>query len=146
MTIPNSAEERLFARHNIRDDFVFVPTEPDLVLIRGDNSLEPIADTTPGRWEQIRETVASCTPPGYIACAAAIQNFKWKDHLPKIFAPTYVLCGEDDPGADPEENRMIAETVQRGEFLAIPKARHLPNIEAPECINRIVIDWCKRQN
>ena len=129
------------------------------VLIRRDNSLEPIADTTLGRWlspafkarnpgrfEQIRETVASCTPTGYIGCAAAIQNFKWTDQLSKISAPTYVLCGEDDPGANPEENRMIAQTVQRGEFLAIPKARHLPNIEDPDGFNSLVINWCKRHN
>src|SRR3954454_9546499 len=65
-----------------------------IVQIRRDNSLEPIADTTlgrwlspefkarnPGRWKQIRETVAACTPTGYIGCAAAIQNFKWTDQL-----------------------------------------------------------------
>ncbi len=128
-----------------------------IVQIRRDNSLEPIADTTlgrwlspefkarnPGRWKQIRETVAACTPTGYIGCAAAIQNFKWTDQLSKIAAPTYVLCGEDDPGANPEENAMIARTVQRGEFLMIPKARHLPNIEDPEQFNRIVIDWCRK--
>jgi len=41
---------------------------------------------------------------------------------------------------------MIAQTVQRGEFLAIPKARHLPNIEDPDGFNKIVIDWCKRHS
>ena len=130
-----------------------------IVLIRRENSLEPIADTTlgrwlsdefkqrnPARWRQIRETVAACTPSGYIGCAAAIQNFKWTDQLSKIVAPTYVLCGEDDPGANPEENRMIAQTVQNGAFLASPKARHLPNIEDPDGFNKIVIDWCKRHN
>jgi 3-oxoadipate enol-lactonase len=128
-----------------------------IVLIQRDNSLEPIADTTlgrwlspefrersPGRWRQIRETVAACTPQGYIGCAAAIQNFKWTDQLAQIAAPTYVLCGADDPGANPDENRMIAATVQNGEFLAIPKARHLPNVEDPDRFNRIVIDWCRR--
>ena len=64
----------------------------------------------------------------------------------EISAPTYVLCGEDDPGADPEENRRIASSVQRGEFLMIPKARHLPNIEDPEQFNRILIDWCRRHS
>jgi 3-oxoadipate enol-lactonase len=59
----------------------------------------------------------------------------------RISAPTLVLCGSDDPGANPEENRMIAAKVQRGEFLAIEGARHLPNVEDPERFNRIVIDW-----
>jgi 3-oxoadipate enol-lactonase len=58
--------------------------------------------------------------------------------------PTLVLCGSDDPGANPEENRMIAATVQRGEFLAIEGARHLPNVEDAGRFNKIVIDWCNR--
>jgi hypothetical protein len=35
--------------------------------------------------------------------------------------------------------------VQRGEFLAISKARDPPNIEDPEQFNSILIDWCKRR-
>jgi pimeloyl-ACP methyl ester carboxylesterase len=49
-----------------------------------------------------------------------------------------------DPGANPEENGMIARTVQRGAFLAIEGARHLPNVEDAELFNRIVIDWCNK--
>ena len=177
-TINLSEGERAFARNSLKisqsrlrlianpvDCLRFRPADAQkrwgdrIVLIRRENSLEPIADTTlgrwlsdefkqrnPARWRQIRETVAACTPSGYIGCAAAIQNFKWTDQLSKIVAPTYVLCGEDDPGANPEETRMIAQTVQNGAFLAIPKARHLPNIEDPDGFNKIVIDWCKRHN
>jgi hypothetical protein len=32
---------------------------------------------------------------------------------------------------------MIAQTVQRGEYLAIEGARHLPNVEDPGPFNRI---------
>jgi 3-oxoadipate enol-lactonase len=132
---------------------------PRIVQIQRANSCEPITDATmgrwlsdafkkrdPGRWMEIRRTVAACSPQGYIGCATAIMTFKWTDQLGKIANPTFVLCGEDDPGANPEENRMIASTVQRGEFLAIPKARHLPNIEDAGQFNRIVIDWCRRHN
>jgi len=49
-----------------------------------------------------------------------------------------------DPGANPEENRMIARTAQRGEFLAIEGARHLPHVDDAELFNRIVIDWCNK--
>jgi 3-oxoadipate enol-lactonase len=61
-----------------------------------------------------------------------------------LVTPTLVLCGADDPGANPEENRMIAATVQRDEFMAIAGARHLPNVEDPDRFNRIVIDWYDR--
>jgi 3-oxoadipate enol-lactonase len=130
---------------------------PRIAQIQKANSCEPITDATlgrwlsedfkkkhPGRWTEIRRTVAACSPQGYIGCATAIMTFKWTDQLGKIANPTYVLCGEDDPGANPEENRMIARTVQRGEFLAIPKARHLPNIEDADNFNRLIIDWCRK--
>jgi len=127
------------------------------LIIQAANSMAPLAESTMGRWlsagfkarnpvlwQQIHDTVAATPPQGYIGCAAAIQTFKWTPRLPEISAPTLVLCGSDDPGANPEENRMIAAKVQRGEFLAIEGARHLPNVEDPERFNRIVIDWCNR--
>src|ERR1700758_3980534 len=56
--------------------------------VRRANSLEPLADGTverwftdafkprkPGRWKQIRDTVAATTPAGYLGCSAAIMNF-----------------------------------------------------------------------
>ena len=55
-----------------------------------------------------------------------------------------VLCGSDDPGADPEDNHVIAVAVQRGEFMLIEGARHLPNLEDADRFNQIVIDWCNR--
>ena len=127
------------------------------VLIQAANSMAPLAESTMARWlsaefkskdanlwKQIHDTVAATPPHGYIGCAAAIQNFKWTPRLSEISAPTLVICGADDPGANPEENQMIANTVQRGEFLAIEGARHLPNVEDPTRFNRIVIDWCNR--
>ena len=132
---------------------------PRVIAIQAANSMKPIAEATMGRWlsaefkkknpslwTQIHDTVAATPPQGYIGCAAAIQNFRWTHLLPEISAPTLVLCGSDDPGANPEENRMIAESVQRGEFIAIEGARHLPNVEDPGRFNRIVTDWCDRHH
>jgi 3-oxoadipate enol-lactonase len=127
------------------------------IIIQKASSMAPLAESTmarwlsaafkdrrPGLWKQIHDTVAATPPQGYIGCAAAIQTFKWTPRLHEIVTPTLVLCGADDPGANPEENRMIAATVQRGEFMAIAGARHLPNVEDPDRFNRIVIDWCNR--
>lgn len=127
------------------------------VLIQAANSMVPLAASAmerwlsadckakrPRLWQQIHDTVAATAPQGYIGCANAIQTFNWTPRLHEIAAPTLVLCGADDPGADPEENRQIASMVQRGEFLAIAGARHLPNVEDAARFNRIVIDWCNR--
>ena len=98
----------------------------------------------PVLWKQVHDTVASTSPQGYIGCAAAIQNFNFTAQLPLISSPTLVLCGSDDPGANPEENRAIAESVQAGVFEQIPGARHLPNLEMPNVFNEIVVDWYNR--
>ena len=81
---------------------------------------------------------------GLYGCAAAIQTFKWTPRLHEIAAPTFVLWGPTIPAPIRVENRMIAASVRRGEFLAIEGARHLPNVEDAERFNRIVIDWCNR--
>jgi 3-oxoadipate enol-lactonase len=130
---------------------------PRIVNVQAENSMRPLAEATMGRWlsaafkashpnlwQQVHDTVCAITPQGYIGCAAAIQGFRWTHRLGEIAAPTLVLCGSDDPGAHPEENQRIADSVQHGEFIAIQGARHLPNMEDPATFNRIVIDWCNR--
>ena len=133
---------------------------PRIAEVQACNSMAPIADGTmarwlspqcreanPSMWQQIRDTVAATSPQGYIGSAAAIQNFTWTERLHEISAPTLVMCGTDDPGADIEENREIARRVQNGEFLAIEGAFHLPNVEDPARFNQILITWCnKRQS
>jgi 3-oxoadipate enol-lactonase len=132
---------------------------PRIAEVQAQNSMRPLAEGTMGRWlspqcretnpalwQQIHDTVAATSPQGYIGCAAAIQNFSWTDRLAEIAAPTLVLCGSDDPGSDPEENRQIAAAVQRGTYRAIEGAKHLPNVEDPVLFNQIVVDWLNERS
>jgi len=127
---------------------------PRMAAARTANSLEPIADPTmarwlteefrarnPGRWRQIRETVAGTSVAGYCGCVAALSNFDFTRDLPALAVPALVLCGEDDKASSLEENRRLAELIPGGRFVAFAGARHLPNIEAPERFNRILLDW-----
>lgn len=120
------------------------------------NSMEPIADATMGRWlsaeykarhpvrwRQVRGMVTATTLQGYIGCAAALQNFDFTGDLSKISAPVLVVCGENDPGADPELSRLIASRVKHGSYHEIPRAGHLPNIEQADLFNHTVLGWLK---
>jgi 3-oxoadipate enol-lactonase len=122
--------------------------------IRLAGSLEPIADDTmarwftdafrprrPDRWLQIRSTVASTTPEGYIGGAAAIIAFDVLDRLHTVKAPTLVVCGDDDPGTPPEGNRRIASLIPGARYQEIAHARHIPMIEHPDIFNRILLEW-----
>src|SRR5690242_12374940 len=59
--------------------------------VRQANSLEPLADGTverwftdafkprnPGRWKQIRDTVAATTPAGYLGCSGSDHEFRFR--------------------------------------------------------------------
>jgi 3-oxoadipate enol-lactonase len=126
--------------------------------VRRANALEPLADATverwftdafrprrPGRWKQIRDTVAATTPAGYLGCSAAIMNFDFTARLPALRLPTLVVCGADDPGTSPGENRRLAGLVPGGRYEEIAEARHFPNVERPEAFNRIMMGWLDAQ-
>ena len=126
--------------------------------VRRANSLEPLADSTverwftdafkprkPGRWKQIRDTVAATTPAGYLGCSAAIMNFDFTAQLSGLRVPTLVVCGAEDPGTPPSENRRLAGLVPGGRYEEIPNARHFPNVEHPNTFNRIMVGWLEAQ-
>ena len=126
--------------------------------VRRANSLEPLADGTmerwftdafkprkPGRWKQIRDTVAATTPAGFLGCSAAIMNFDFTAKLPSLRIPVLVVCGADDPGTPASDNRRLAGLVPGGRYEEIAGMRHFPNVEAPDAFNRIMLGWLEEQ-
>ncbi len=126
--------------------------------VREAGTLLPLADVTmerwlteamhrrdPGRWQQIRDTIVGTTPAGYLGCCAAIQSFDFADRLPALRLPVLVVCGADDSGTPPAENRRIAELVPGGRYEQIADARHFPNVEHPDTFNHIMLEWLNAQ-
>jgi 3-oxoadipate enol-lactonase len=122
--------------------------------VRRANSLEPLAEPTverwltdafkvrrPGRWRQICDTVAGTTPAGYLGCCAAILDFDFAPHLPEVRVPVLVVCGADDAGTPPSENRRLAELVPGARYEEMEACRHFPNVERPDEFNRIMTGW-----
>jgi 3-oxoadipate enol-lactonase len=126
--------------------------------VRDAGSLLPLADVTverwltdavktrnPNRWKQIRDTVVGTTPAGYLGCCAAIQKFDFVTQLPSVKLPVLVVCGADDAGTPPAENRRIAELVPGARYEQIADARHFPNVEHPDTFNHIMLEWLAAQ-
>ena len=127
---------------------------PRIEAVLKAHSLEPIADATiarwltadykqqhPSRWQQIRDTIAGCTPAGYIGCAQAIANFNYIAQLKTVTTPALVVCGSDDPAGSPEEVKHIASLFANGSYDEFVGARHLPNMEQPDAFNRVMLKW-----
>jgi 3-oxoadipate enol-lactonase len=126
--------------------------------VRNANSLTSLADPTierwltdavkqqrAGRWKQIRDTIIGTTPAGYLGCVAAIRNFDFVARLPSIKLPVLVVCGAEDAGTPPAENRRIASLVPGARYEEIANALHFPNVEHPETFNRIMLGWLQSQ-
>jgi 3-oxoadipate enol-lactonase len=122
--------------------------------VRAANSLEPLAEPTverwltddfkarhPGRWKQILDTVIGTTPAGYLGCCAAILDFDFTPRLPEVRVPVLVLCGADDAGTPPAENRRLAGLVPGARYEEMTGCRHFPNVERPDAFNRIMLGW-----
>jgi 3-oxoadipate enol-lactonase len=132
---------------------------PRIAAVQAANACEPIADGTmerwlspafkardPGRWRQIRDTVAATDPAGYLGGIHALSHFDFTKELPSLRMPALALYGEDDVASSAEENQRLAALIPGGRFVPFAGARHLPNVEAPERFNRILLDWLGAQS
>jgi 3-oxoadipate enol-lactonase len=122
--------------------------------VRAAGTVEPVADASmdrwftpafktrdPARWKQIRDAISNTSIPGYISAATAVMKFDVIDQLPRIKAPTIVLCGDGDPGTPPAGNKLIAAQIPDARYFELADARHLANVERREEFNRIMLDW-----
>jgi 3-oxoadipate enol-lactonase len=118
------------------------------------NSLEPIADATmerwfmpgfkvrrPGRWMEIRNTIAATTPAGYRGCIAAMLNYNVVDQLSSIRLPTLVACGTHDVRSPPSVNKRIAALIPGARYEDIPEARHASVVDNAEFFNKLMLSW-----
>jgi pimeloyl-ACP methyl ester carboxylesterase len=60
--------------------------------------------------------------------------------LPKVAAPTLVVAGEEDAVVKPDRSRQVAEGVQHGHFLLLPKCGHSSPFEAPGQVNSALLE------
>lgn len=82
--------------------------------------------------KRVRAWVDDARPP---AIANALHGLgaraDSRPTLPLVKVPTLVLRGEEDAVASAEDARALHEGITGSRLVTIPKAGHLPNLEAP---------------
>ena len=61
--------------------------------------------------------------------------------LPEITVPTLVLIGEDDDETPPSYSKAIVDLMPNATLVTIPGAGHLLNLEAPDAVNRAILQF-----
>ena len=116
---------------------------------------EAIADVIVGRWFTpgfaarlpeafiwARGLLTSISPTGYAGCCTAIQHMDLLPSLASITAPTLVIAGEQDPATPPEAHaKLIAEGIPNARLEIVPDAAHLANVEQPDVVNRLLLEF-----
>ena len=125
-------------------------TWKDRLAVATDQGMQALAAPTAARWFQPEfiannpdvikrvEAMVTATPVGgYLACAAALQDYDYRRDYPAIAVPVLYLVGAQD-GEMPAVMREMAEATPNSRYQVIDKCGHLPNIEQPEQFYQVV--------
>jgi len=73
--------------------------------------------------------------------ASAMEDPTLRGRLTGIEVPTLVVWGEADRLADPSYGRAFAEAIPGARFVELAGAGHLPQIEAPDRLLKVVSEF-----
>ena len=112
--------------------------------------MEAMVDSTVARWfrpawlaanspalAKVRAAIRATPSAGYIGCARALSQFDFRHAARSLNIPVLLVVGEND-GILPQVMRTMHEGIAGSQFVTIPDAGHLPNVERPEEFNRAI--------
>lgn len=76
---------------------------------------------------------------------AIMSRIDSRPSLAAIKVPTLVVRGEQDGITTMAQQEAILAGVTHARFVAIPDCGHLPTLETPQVMNRILRDWLAEQ-
>jgi 3-oxoadipate enol-lactonase len=92
------------------------------------------------------KNMLSRTPgDGYIGCCYAIRDADLRDDDTKIVAPTLVIVGDQDAATSPAAAKEMSEAIKGARLEIVTGAAHIPTIEQPAAINRLLDDFLGAQ-
>ncbi len=93
---------------------------------------------------QAREVMGRVPEATYRAALKAIAGFDRREALAMLRVPTLLLAAEHDRTAPPEVMQRMAARIAGSEFVSLPNAGHIANVEAPAAFNAAVLDFLQR--
>jgi 3-oxoadipate enol-lactonase len=82
---------------------------------------------------------------GYVASCMALRDGDLTEHVGAIEPPALVLTGELDAATPPELGRGLAAALPNARFELIAGAGHLPCVEQPDLVARLIRAFLQEQ-
>ena len=80
---------------------------------------------------------------GYLGCCAAMSHTDLRESTARLRLPVLAIAGSDDGSTPPDLVRETAESIPGARFEIIRGAGHIPPVEAPEAMGRILTAFLK---
>lgn len=85
------------------------------------------------------EAMARIPMAGMLTSLSILPSHDSRAILTEITVPTLVLIGEDDDETPPSYSKAIVDLMPNATLVTIPGAGHLLNLEAPDAVNRAIL-------
>jgi 3-oxoadipate enol-lactonase len=123
------------------------------IVIAQKDGMEPLVEPTVGRWfppevvaanppylDRVREMIRTTPVNGFVGCAAALANHDFRSAAGTVTRPVLFVVGAKD-GTTPAITRQMHEAVSGSQFVELPGAGHISNLDQPEMFTRSVRDF-----
>jgi 3-oxoadipate enol-lactonase len=123
----------------------------------GRGGIEAVAEATLERWftadfrsrrsadlAGMRAMLTRTSRQGYLAACGALKRADLRPYAGRIEAPTLCLVGDQDGSTPVALVRETAALIPGSRFEIIEGAGHLPNVERPEILARLLVEHAGR--
>lgn len=123
------------------------------------NGLESIADAAMKRWfgtafrrdnageiDLWRNMMLRTPVAGYVGTCAAIRDADLSESSAQLSQPTLCVVGSEDGATPPELVQSLAELIPNARFETLTGAGHLPCVEQPEALARLIQTFVGEQD
>lgn len=98
-------------------------------------------ERAPDAFQRYASMLAHTSHDGYLGTCVLLRDSDLSGRAGSIACPTLVVTGERDVSTPPEQGRRLAEAIPNGRFAEVAGAGHLPCVEAPGPLSRLVRDF-----
>ena len=99
----------------------------------------------PDAAEHMANMLARTPLEGYLGCCHALRDADLRADDAKIACPTLVVVGDQDVSTSPAMARELCAAIKGARLEIIAGAAHIPTIEQPAALNRLIGDFLDAQ-
>lgn len=104
---------------------------------------EDFRNREPYRVSGYRNMLERTPVTGYIRACEAIRDADLTETAKQITVPTLCVVGAEDKSTSPEEVKNLSELIKGSRYEVIHRSAHIPCVDNPSVLNKLIIDFIK---